>query len=111
MSDKKEDTRLSELQKKIIKYLENQINNTDSKPNIVKEISKDSHKKSTILKSIKRLEIKRKKLEGRGVLIPSKTRSIYSESSLVKKQHRPQTVALNTKSIIYKKYKERLQNK
>jgi hypothetical protein len=99
-----EKLRLSTLQKKIITHLENEHCNTDTKPNIVKKISKDSHQKSTILKSIKRLEIRK-------VLIPSKTRNLFTISYSIKPQHIPHTVTLNKKSQIYIRFKERLEKK
>lgn len=96
-------TEFSTLQKKIIKHLENALSNTDTKPNIRKKLEK-SHTKSAIYKSIERLEIRK-------VLIPSKTRSIFSESYIVRKQHRPHTVTLNKNNSDYIEYKTTLQRR
>jgi hypothetical protein len=94
----------SELEEKIIQHLENALSNTDTKPNIVKNVSKDSHQKSTILKSISRLEI-------REVLVPSKTGNLYFTGYNVRPQHTPHTVTLNKNNGDYIEYKKTLQRK
>lgn len=96
--------KFSKLQKKIIAHLENALSNTDTKPNVVKKISKDSHQDSTIYKSIMRLEIRK-------VLVPSKTRNLFSSGYIVRPQQIPNTVTLDKESEDYIEYKEKFERK